>query len=190
MADTFFDIVIIGSGPGGYVCAIRAAVLPLSPGGRGRLRAQRGAGRGGMRRRVSDQKRAFAKSLRQRSTRAEQALWQLLRDRRFAAAKFRRQVPVGPWIVDFVSYEHRLIVEADGGQHNESKADVRRDDDLTARGFHVLRYRNNDILGRPQSVLEHLAATIAKSPSPGFAPYGARPPSPTRGEGERARDNG
>jgi very-short-patch-repair endonuclease len=171
MAETSFDIVIIG--PGGYVCAIRAASLPSPLVGEGGSERSEEPGEGGIRRTVADQKRAFAKSLRQRSTRAEQTLWRLLRGRRFAAAKFRRQVPVGPWIVDFVSYEHRLIVEADGGQHNESKADVRRDDDLAAWGFHVLRYWNNDILGRPQSVLEQLAATIAKSPSPGFAPCGA-----------------
>ena len=143
-----------------------------------------------MRQRVSNQKRAFAKSLRQRSTRAEQALWRLLRDRRFADVKFRRQVPIGPWIVDFVRFEHCLIVEADGGPHNESKSDARRDDDLAARGFRVLRYWNNDILARSRSVLEHLSDAIVNSPSPGFAPNGAQPPSPTRGEGKIACGDG
>jgi hypothetical protein len=50
-------------------------------------------------------------------------MWRLLRDRRFAGVKFRRQVPVGPFVVDFASMEHRLIVELDGGQHAESAAD-------------------------------------------------------------------
>jgi len=143
-----------------------------------------------MRQRVSNQKRAFAKSLRRRSTQAELVLWRLLRGRRFADAKFRRQVPIGSWVVDFVSFERRLIVEADGGQLNESKVDAYRDRDLAARGFQVLRYWNNDVLARPQSVLEHLAAAIANSPSPGFAPCGAQPPSPTRGEGKRAHGDG
>jgi very-short-patch-repair endonuclease len=143
-----------------------------------------------MRQRVSNQKRGFAKSLRQRSTLAEHTLWRQLRGRRFADTKFRRQVPIGPWIVDFVSFEYRLIVEADGGQHNESKTDARRDDDLAARGFRVLRFWNNDVLARSQGVLERLYDVIANSPSPGFAPYGAQPPSPTRGEGKRPYDNG
>jgi len=127
--------------------------------------------------------------LRQRSTTAEQALWRLLRARRFAEAKFRRQVPIGPWVVDFVSFEHGLVIEADGGQHNESERDLNRDDDLGARGFRVQRYWNNDILARPHSVLEHLTTLIANAPSPGFAPNGAQPPSPTKGEGERASRN-
>jgi very-short-patch-repair endonuclease len=140
-------------------------------------------GEGDMRQRVSKQKRALAKSLRRRPTDAERTLWRLLRSRRFIDAKFRRQVPIGPWVVDFASFERRLIVEADGGRHNESRTDARRDDDLAARGFQIIRYWNNDILVRRESVLEHLATVIASSPSPGFAPNGAQPPSPTKGEG-------
>jgi very-short-patch-repair endonuclease len=67
--------------------------------------------------RIPKQKRAFAKTLRANATDAEIALWRLLRSRRLASMKFRRQVPIGPWIVDFVSFEQRLIVEADGSQH-------------------------------------------------------------------------
>jgi very-short-patch-repair endonuclease len=80
-----------------------------------------------MRQRVPKQKRAFAKSLRASATEAEMVLWRLLRSRRLASMKFRRQVPIGPWIVDFVSFEQRLIIEADGSQHAESEDDERHD---------------------------------------------------------------
>ncbi|MDR3483711.1 MAG: endonuclease domain-containing protein [Bradyrhizobium sp.] len=138
-----------------------------------------------MRQRVLKQKRAFAKSLRANATEAETALWRLLRSRRLASMKFRRQVPIGPWIVDFVSFEQRLIVEADGSQHAESEDDKRRDYDLSERGFRTLRFWNNDILLRSQSGLEMIIDSAAPSPSPGCAPGGAHPPSPTRGEGSK-----
>jgi very-short-patch-repair endonuclease len=99
--------------------------------------------------------------------------------------KFRRQEPIGPWIVDFVSFELRLIVEADGSQHAESENDKRRDYDLSERGFRVLRFWNNDVLMRPQSVMEMIVDVVAQSPSPVRAPSGAQPPSPTRGEGSK-----
>jgi very-short-patch-repair endonuclease len=137
----------------------------------------------GMRQRVPKQKRAFAKSLRVNATDAEIMLWRLLRSRRLASMKFRRQVPIGPWIVDFVSFEQRLIVEADGSQHAECEDDKRRDYDLSERGFRVLRFWNNDILLQSQSVLEMIFDS-ATHPSPVCAPTGAHPPSPTRGEGE------
>jgi very-short-patch-repair endonuclease len=83
-----------------------------------------------MRQNVPKQKRDFAKTLRAKATDAEIKLWRLLRSRRLASMKFRRQVPIGPWIVDFVSFEQGLIVEADGSQHAESEDDKRRDYDL------------------------------------------------------------
>jgi very-short-patch-repair endonuclease len=138
-----------------------------------------------MRQRVPKQKRTFARTLRAGATDAEIKLWQLLRSRRLASMKFRRQVPIGPWIVDFVSFEQRLIIEADGSQHAESEDDKRRDGDLSERGFRVLRSWNNDILMRPQAVLEMIFDTAAPSPSPVCAPEGAHPPSPTGGEGSK-----
>jgi very-short-patch-repair endonuclease len=98
--------------------------------------------------------------------------------------KFRRQVPIGSWIVDFVSFEQRLIIEADGSQHAGSDDDKRRDCDLSERGFRVLRFWNNDVLMRPQSVMEMVVDVVAQSPSPVYAPSGAQPSSPTRGEGK------
>ena len=135
---------------------------------------------------VSFQKRAFAKSLRTNATETEKALWRLLRSRRLANLKFRRQVPIGPWITDFVSFERRLIVEADGSQHAESARDEQRDLDLEQRGFRVLRFWNNDILQRSESVLEAILDVASGYPSPVCAPDGAHPPSPTRGEGRKS----
>jgi very-short-patch-repair endonuclease len=147
-----------------------------------------------MRQKVSGQKRAFARTLRAKATDAEVTLWQLLRTRRLAHMKFRRQVPIGPWIVDFVSFEQRLIIEADGSQHAESEDDKRRDNDLSERGFRVLRFWNNDILLRSQSVMEMIFDAAVNSPSPVCAPNGAQPASPTtieqgldrRGEGSNS----
>jgi very-short-patch-repair endonuclease len=104
--------------------------------------------------RVSDFKRGHARTLRRASTDAETKLWWLLRSRQFADIKFRRQMPLGPWIVDFVSFEKMLVVEADGGQHAENKSDQARDVDLQKRGFRVLRFWNNDILRNANGALE------------------------------------
>jgi very-short-patch-repair endonuclease len=128
-----------------------------------------------MRQRVPDQKRVFAKTLRADATDAERALWRLLRSRRFAEIKFRRQVPIGNWIVDFVSFEQSLIVEADGSQHADSTRDARRGADLKQRGFRILRFWNNDILLRLLSVADAIYAAVT-SPSPGEL---RSPPSPT-----------
>jgi very-short-patch-repair endonuclease len=137
-----------------------------------------------MRHRVPNQKRAFARALRADATDAERALWRILRARRFAHIKFRRQAPIGPWIADFVSYEQRVIVEADGSQHAENNDDVRRSLDLKQRGFQVLRFRNNDILLSPLSVADAIYAAIIPIPSPGEL---RSPPSPTRGEGRKTK---
>ncbi|WP_245958442.1 endonuclease domain-containing protein [Pelagibacterium sediminicola] len=88
--------------------------------------------------------RGFAKTMRRNPTEAEQKLWLLLKDRRFASYKFRRQVPIGPYIADFVCYSARLIVELDGSQHADG-VDIRRDEWLAAKGFEVLRVWNNDL---------------------------------------------
>jgi len=89
-------------------------------------------------------------------------------------------VPIGPWIVDFVAFEQRLVIEADGGQHNESLADAQRDADLAARGFQVVRFSNHDILQNPEGVLVRILETLSEPPHPALAALA--PPSPTRGE--------
>src|SRR5262249_49151437 len=81
-----------------------------------------------------------ARALRARMTDAERRLWFALRDRRFANFKFRRQVPVGPFIADFVCYTARVVVEVDGGQHADSSTDERRDRWFAANDFLVLRF--------------------------------------------------
>jgi very-short-patch-repair endonuclease len=103
-----------------------------------------------------------ARDLRRNATEAETALWRVLRSRQLVGAKFRRQQPLGPYIVDFVDFGHRVVVEADGGQHSENARDEARDAWLTQQGFRVLRFWNNDILANPQGVLETIAAELRK----------------------------
>ena len=89
--------------------------------------------------------RGHAKSMRRNPTEAEQKLWRLLKDRRFADYKFRRQVPIGPYIADFVCYSARLIVELDGSQHADDARDAARDDWFAAKGFATQRIWNNEL---------------------------------------------
>jgi len=100
---------------------------------------------------------AFARGLRQRSTHAEELLWKLLRNHQLGGLKFRRQQPIGKYIPDFVCFEARLIVEADGAHHYPPPLyDRRRDGWLTSMGFTVLRFPNRKILKDPRSVLEQI----------------------------------
>ena len=92
--------------------------------------------------------------MRRQPTEAESKLWLLLRNRRLNDYKFRRQVPIGPYIADFVCYSARLIIEADGSQHAERPRDQTRDAELTRRGFRILRLYNHDILARPEFILD------------------------------------
>jgi len=100
-----------------------------------------------------------ARELRQRQTDAEAVLWGRLRERQLAGVKFRRQQPLGEFIVDFVSLEKRIVVELDGGQHGESKREE-RDNERTAwlqgEGYRVLRFWNNDVLQNTEGVLERI----------------------------------
>ena len=112
-----------------------------------------------------DQKN-FAKHLRRNMTDAERLLWRHLRGHRLVEQKFRRQQPLGPYVVDFVHFGVRLIVEADGGQHNASLHDAQRDAWLKAQGFRVLRFWNNDILLNTDDVLAVIFEALSGSPSP------------------------
>lgn len=103
---------------------------------------------------------ALAKSLRRNPTEAEKKLWSLLRDRRLAGWKFRRQVPLGPYVVDFYCSEAKLIVEADGGQHADSVSDGIRTAWLIKNGYRVKRYWNNEILTNPEGIFTDLIATL------------------------------
>ena len=96
--------------------------------------------------------------MRRSPTGAELRLWRLLRDRRLSGLKFRRQVPIGPYVVDFLCVGARLIVEADGSQHGENLRDERRDGYLAREGWTVLRFWNRDILRDRQSVIDTILA--------------------------------
>ncbi|MBL0483260.1 MULTISPECIES: endonuclease domain-containing protein [Aeromonas] len=101
----------------------------------------------------------FAKRLRRDATQAEQKLWQQLRNRRLAGLKFRRQMPIGPYVVDFICLEQGLIIEVDGSQHG-TQANQMHDEARTAylnqQGFRVIRVWNNDVLSQMEVVLAHI----------------------------------
>jgi very-short-patch-repair endonuclease len=98
--------------------------------------------------------------MRREPTAAEDRLWRLLKDRRFAGFKFRRQVPVGPYIGDFVCYDARLIVEMDGSQHAESVRDRKRDAWLRADGYEIIRVWNNELTDNQLGVTEAIYAAL------------------------------
>jgi very-short-patch-repair endonuclease len=96
-------------------------------------------------------------------TDAEQHLWQYLKRRQIATVKFRRQEPIGEFIVDFVCFERGVIVELDGGQHAEQLAyDEQRTVWLESQGFCVLRFWNNDVLANTEAVVETILRIIEK----------------------------
>ena len=107
---------------------------------------------------TNDRLRGFARSMRQAPTDAEARLWETLRDRRLMRLKFRRQVPLGPFIADFVCMEARLIVEVDGLHHADSRRDAFRDAGLAERGFRVLRFWNDDVLRDLNGVCDTIIA--------------------------------
>ena len=108
-----------------------------------------------------------AKTLRSQQTEAEQRLWYHLRAHRFHGLKFKRQKPMGRYIVDFVCIERRLIIELDGSQHSEQMDyDQSRDAWLRSRGYTVLRFWNNDVLQQLENVLEQIRLTLSPGPSP------------------------
>ena len=126
-----------------------------------------------------------ARGLRSKPSYVESYLWKHLRDRRFEGLKFRRQVAIGPYVADFVSYAARLVVEVDGGIHRlRQESDRERDIWLTGQGFTVLRFPNQMVLNSPTTVF----AAIARVAEAKLAPHPTRqagPPSPARGEGAR-----
>jgi very-short-patch-repair endonuclease len=96
-----------------------------------------------------------ARALRTSSTDVENLLWTQLRRKQFAGLKFRRQQPIDNYIVDFVCFEKRGVIEVDGGQHaSERDKDAKRDEYLIRNGFKVLRFWNNEVLQNMDGVLE------------------------------------
>ena len=102
----------------------------------------------------------IARRLRVNQTDAETVLWNRIRNRQIDGNKFVRQEPIGGYVCDFVYRERLLIVEVDGGQHNESATDAVRDRRLTDEGYRVLRFWNNDVLGNIEGVLTTIQAGL------------------------------
>jgi len=100
--------------------------------------------------------------LRREATDAETRLWFALRDRRLGGFKFVRQEAIGPYVVDFVCRQRKLIIEVDGGQHSENARDRVRDAALTADGYHVLRFWNSDVLSNTDGVLCTILAKLER----------------------------
>jgi len=104
-------------------------------------------------------------------------LWRVLRNKRLSGWKWKRQQPIDHYIVDFVCFEARLIVEADGSQHIDSAYDATRDAYLRTQGFRLLRFFNNDILARADSVLTSILDAL-QSEDAGIEPASSLTPLP------------
>jgi very-short-patch-repair endonuclease len=117
--------------------------------------------------------RTRARELRNNPTDAERTLWGQLRLWQLDGYKFRRQQPLGRYIVDFVCLEKRVVVELDGGQHGD-QADTERDDWLRAQGFVVLRFWNHDVLKNIDAVKEQVYQTLRNTPYLNPSPQGGR----------------
>jgi len=108
-----------------------------------------------------------ARKLRKNMTDAERTLWRALRHRQIKGYKFRRQQPIGPYIVDFICCGMKIIIEVDGGQHAENAAkDQKRTAWLEEKGYRVLRFWNNEVLGDIEAVCERIWNVIDETPSP------------------------
>ena len=119
--------------------------------------------------RVTSKMRSRAQLLRHRPTDAEQIIWRALRANRMGGVSFRRQVPIGPYIVDFVSLARMLIIEIDGGQHYEDSheaRDARRDSFLRSKGYGILRFSNLDVMSNKEGVLTTIAGVLGETPTP------------------------
>ena len=113
---------------------------------------------------------ALARRLRREQTEAERVLWARLRSRQLEGVKFRRQQPLGPYIVDFVSLERKLIVEVDGGHHAGEEArerDEQRSAWLREGGYRVLRFWNNEVLANKDGNLERIREALDPHPQQG-----------------------
>jgi very-short-patch-repair endonuclease len=127
----------------------------------------------------------YARRLRKQQTDTERKLWARLRDRRLGGVKFRRQHPIGPYIVDFCCPEAKLVIELDGGQHTTQRnGDERRSLFIEAQGYGVLRFWDNEVLLNIEGVLERIGEALA-DPHPGPLPEREREKDrPPRGRGK------
>jgi very-short-patch-repair endonuclease len=127
-------------------------------------------------RRIKPESTANARSLRTEMTEAERRLWQAIRGKQLQECRFRRQYPIGPYIADFACIDRKLVLELDGGQHQEQiEYDKRRTEFLQSQGWRVLRFWNNDVLKNLDGVLASIAEALSALPP--------SQPSPLQGEG-------
>jgi very-short-patch-repair endonuclease len=123
---------------------------------------------------TNEAKISHARHLRKNLTDAEQKLWRHIRNRQIKGFRFRRQAPIGNYIVDFVCFEKKLIIELDGGQHSEQQEyDHHRSLWLKSKGYTVIRFWNNDVLNNIEGIMEVILKKIIPPSQP----------SPARGEG-------
>ena len=103
-----------------------------------------------------------ARELRKNATDAEKRMWRALREN-FPDAKFRRQVPIGSYFADFLSFSMKLVIEVDGGQHGEAQEyDARRTAFIEAQGYRVIRFWNNDVLGNTEGVIAAISLSLGE----------------------------
>jgi very-short-patch-repair endonuclease len=177
--------------------AARLKALPLDGGGLGGGDASADTSQD-MKKQPPDGAAARVRNLRQNMTEAETRVWRVLRAHRIDGRKFRRQVPIGRYIADFVCHEARLVVEIDGGQHDlSSPRESERSGFLQSQGYRILRFWNNEVLANPEGVYEMIVNELAASPPPRPSPVKGRVsvtelaasppprPSPIKGEGSR-----
>lgn len=138
-------------------------------------RVRRGAGEVAIM--ADEQDTKIARKLRQQQTPQEVKVWARLRDRKFLGYKFRRQVPLGSYVVDFYCAEKKLVLEIDGGHHMQQQTqDQQRENFLRSQGYQILRFWNSEIEQNLEGVFERILQVL-QTPSPGL-----RPSSPARGE--------
>ncbi|MCJ2089463.1 DUF559 domain-containing protein [Methylobacterium sp. E-005] len=167
---------------------LRGPPSPAEGGGRACGRSDLGTPRNDRRHGKPDPRlRAFAREQRRSYTRAEDAFWQQVRGGRFHDFKFRRQVPIPPYIADFLCASARLIVELDGEPHETEarrRRDAKRDAWLTSQGFTVLRFPNELVLSNLDLVLDRVGEAIAARSGHGTSlpPLRGRVPCAAGGE--------
>ncbi len=136
-------------------------------------------------RELEEKLKSYARELRAHQSDAEQRIWHLLRDRHFLGFKFRRQHPLGNYILDFYCAEAKLAIELDGGQHADNeKYDLQRTEILQRDGIQVLRFWNNEVLVNTEAVLTRIAEVLLQNKS---APH-PNPLPAEQGEGDRNTD--
>ncbi|MBA2467655.1 MAG: DUF559 domain-containing protein [Sphingomonas sp.] len=108
-----------------------------------------------------------SRELRNKATKAERSLWTILSNRQLSGVRFNRQVPIGPFICDFVARTAKLVIELDGGQHgSQADYDSARTDFLRAKGYRVIRFWNNDVLRNLEGVAAAIQSALNDRPSP------------------------